>query len=328
MDGTTRLPLGTWAIAFGLAGLAEVWAAATDGLGLPVGVAPTVWVVAAVAWVVLAGWHAVRGRRSGVPVTVQLTDPVQGPLAALAPVTAMLLGAELHTVAPLAGMVVVVTAVVVEAAFVGWLVGRWLTGHVRVEAVHGGYLIPSVAGGLVAADTAGAVGLPALGWACFGVGLVFGAVLLTAVGARLALRPPLPAALVPSISIVMAPPAVAGIAWLQLTGGRTGPFLDALAGCTAVLVLVQLGLLPHYRRTAFTLGAWSFTFPTAAVCTFAIEYAEAAGGGGAAPAAVAVLAVVVSTGLVVAVATRSWHPRRSRSAPDSAGRLLEGAAGS
>lgn len=317
MDGTTRLPLGTWAIAFGLAGLAEVWAAATDSLDLPAGVAPGLWVLAAGAWLVLALRHGVRGHRSGLPVAGQLTDPVQGPLAALVPVTAMLLGAELHAAAPLPGTIVVVAAIAVEVVFVGWLVGWWLSGHVRAEAVHGGYLIPSVAGGLVAADTSAAVGLPVLGWACFGVGMLFGAVLLTVVGARLALRPSLPAGLVPSMSIVMAPPAVAGIAWLQLTDGRTSPFLDALAGCTAVLVLVQVGLLRTYLRTPHTLGAWSFTFPTAAVCTFAIEYAGStpAGAGSQAATAVTVVALAVSTGVVALVALRSLQARRQALLP-------------
>ena len=90
---------------------------------------------------------------------------------------------------------------------------------------------------------------------------------------------------------------------------QTGPFLDALAGCTAVLVLVQLGLLQTYLRTPFTLGAWSFTFPTAAVCTFAIEYAGSTSAGAARPA-VTVAAVAVSTGVVALVAMRSLKARR------------------
>lgn len=42
-----------------------------------------------------------------------------------------------------------------------------------------------------------------------------------------------------------------------------------LSGISAFLVLVQLTLLPRYRRLPFSLSFWSFSFPAAAVCTYA-----------------------------------------------------------
>src|ERR1044072_4172161 len=105
-----RLPLSTFAIGFGLAGLAEVWTKAAPVLGLPRAVPQAFWVITAVAlcWLVVA--HVVRGAHSGQPLARQLHDPAQGPLVALAPVTAMLLAADLFGFAPAAGRVLFLLA--------------------------------------------------------------------------------------------------------------------------------------------------------------------------------------------------------------------------
>ena len=98
-----RIPLNTLAIAFGLAGLAEVWTAGADVLGLPSAIGWTLWAVAAIAWLWLLIAHLARGARTHLPLGDQLRHPVQGPIASLVPVVALLLGSALHHLQPVAG---------------------------------------------------------------------------------------------------------------------------------------------------------------------------------------------------------------------------------
>ncbi|MDR6972777.1 transporter [Leifsonia shinshuensis] len=303
-----RIPLNTWAIAFGLAGLAKVWSTAAPAFGLAPAVAQTFWVFAAVAWLTLLAAHVVRGRRSTTTLIAQLRHPAQGPLAAIVPVSAILLGADLASWSLTAGRIVVLAGIAVAALFAGWLISTWLEGRLQLEAIHGGYLIPTVAAGFVASAAAERVGFDALAWACFGVGAVFWAVMMTLVLLRLTVAPALPNPLVPTMAILLAPPAVAGIAWLALHHSRIDGAADVLAGITGLMLLLQLALTARYLRAGFSLGAWSFTFPLAAAVGYAIEFT--ADDSGAIHMLVTAIGLIVVTALVALVSVLSVRASR------------------
>jgi tellurite resistance protein len=268
----TRIPLNTLAIPFGLSGLAAVWTGASGDLGWPTGIAEALWAVAGIAWVWMIVAHSVRGARSAESLASQLQHPVQGPLASLVPIVGMLLGASLYRLVPVAGLTLVVASIAAAAVFAGWLLSRWAGGALQVDAVHGGYFLPTVAASLVAATTAAEVGLTAVAIGAFAVGILFWIVIFAALLARLATRPALPAPLTPTLAIIVAPPAVAGTAWFAIGGAQAGAVEYALAAVTVVMVLMQLFLIPRYRTLRFSLGFWSFTFPFAAVSGYAIEW--------------------------------------------------------
>lgn len=298
----TRIPLGTFAIAFGLVGLADAWTAATTTLTLPVGIGEALWLVAALAWLSLLIAHARRGRRATGTLGAQLRNPLQGPVAALAPIVGMLLGAELFGTFPLASRIIVVTFIAVTALFAGWLLSTWFSGTLELESLHGGYFLPTVAGGFIASTTAAEVHLRTVAVAAFAVGTFFWVAMFTLIAARLMFRPSPPAPLVPTLAIFVAPPAVAGTAWF-LIDATPGPIEYALSGVTVAMLLIQLALVPRYRKLPFSLGFWSFTFPFAAVAGYAIEWLDILRPAGWQGLTIAVLAGI--TALVTAVAGKS-----------------------
>ena len=265
MITVTRIPLNTFAIAFGLAGLAEAWSAASDSIGISVVVAQAFWLLVAAVWMGLIVAHLVRGARSEASLAEQLRHPVQGPLAALVPVSGMLVAGDVASFSTAAGITMFLLALATSAVFAGWMVAFWVRGGLQLDSVHGGWLLPTVAAGLVGADVAAEVGLPLLGWALFGVGAFFWSIMTLLVMARLAFGNPLPDPLVPTTAILLAPPGVAGVAWFALDGLRPSAGAAAIAGLGALLILTQVALVPRYRRLRFSLGFWSFTFPAAAV---------------------------------------------------------------
>ena len=311
-QGVARIPLNTFAIGFGLVGLAEVWTAAGASLGLPLLLVQAFWAIAAIAWLWLIIAHTIRGARSADTLRSQLRHPIQGPMASLVPTTAMLLAADLHDFVPVAGLILFVVAVVAAALFAGWLIGTWLQGGLALESVHGGYLLPTVAAGLVGADAAAHVGLPLLGWALFGVGVFFWAVMTVIVMLRLMFRPSLPDPLVPTMAILVAPPVVGGIAWFALDGLHAGPVAAMLAGLGVLLLLVQVALVRKYRTLHFSLGFWSFTFSSAAVVAVAVLWVRVLHFPGW--QAVTIVLLVAITAFIGAIAARSLVARFSSAA--------------
>ena len=300
---TPRIPLNTLAIGFGIVGLASLWATAAPALGIPAAVPVVLWFAAAVAWLWLIVAHAVRGSRSADSLLAQLKHPAQGPIAAIVPVVGMLLGGAHHTVWPAGGLALAAVSFFAAVAFGGWILGFWHTGHLNPEAVHGAYLLPTVATPLVASTVAARLGFPGLAMAAFAVGIFFWVVLVTVLLSRLAFFPPLPDPLTPTLAILLAPPAVAGTAWFAMNGLRHDAVSTALLGLLAVMVVLQVFLVPVYRRLAFSLGFWSFTFPVTVAASYAIDWLIIAAFPGW--QAIAAITAALATLLVAAIAVRS-----------------------
>lgn len=306
-------PLNYFGIAFGLTGLAGTWTAASDALEINRAAANVLWLVALAVWLVSLVRYF-RGARTPKQVLADLEHPVLGPFASLVPTTGMLYGAALSHYAPTAGRVVVLVMFVLGLAVATLFFTRLLVRQRDIDQLHAGYLLPTVAAGLIGGQSLAAVGLPGLGYGSFGVGilmwLLLGAVLL----GRLAFRPALPAALVPTLAIFAAPPAVGGNAWFALDGGKPDLFQHALLGAFVLLILAQFALVPTYARLPFGLGFWALTFTTAASGTYGIHWLAAAGVPGA-----DVLTVVV---LVLVTAVIGWIAVQSvRLVLSGAGRL-------
>jgi tellurite resistance protein len=310
-----RIPLNTLAIPLGLTGLAEVWGEAAKTLGTPAGVAEVFWIIAAVALIWIIAAHAWRGARSADRLSTQLVHPAQGPIAALVPIVGMLLGGNLYGFWAVGGLVLTVASLVAAAAFTGWILSVWMRGELKLESVHGGYFLPTVAASFVSAGTAAEVGLRPLAIGAFAVGTFFWAIMFTVLLARLAFRPALPAPLVPSLAIMIAPPAVAGAAWFVIDGGRVDTSLYGLAALTVSMLLLQFALVPRYLKLAFSLGFWSFSFPFAYVGAFGIIWLGLLRTPGWQAIIVAIVAGV--SVLIVAIAVQSLrsmvHDRRAKS---------------
>ncbi len=332
MDATTRPPattdarvtsstrsrpalkLNTFGIPFGVAGLAGTWTAAEAFLGAPAGPADVLWATAAVVWAVALVRYVVRaGGRAAI--AADLRDPVFAPFAALVPVTAMLLGARLTSECAAAGAVVVWTAAVVAFVFGSWFTARLLTAPSSLGPVHPGYLLPTVAGGLISAQALAVVDAPLLAAAAFGASILCWMLIGALLVVRFRAEKPIADPLVPTLAIFSAPPAVAGNAWYAMTGSADDAVQRALLGTFLLLVAVQVALLPRYARLRFTLGFWAFTFTTAASATYAVHWVAAADvpdgvrqvGGG--------LVVGVATAIIGAVAVVSlraaWRSYRT-----------------
>ncbi|MCU1475546.1 MAG: transporter [Subtercola sp.] len=310
-----RVPMNTLAIAFGLAGLAGTWTAASGELGLPPIIAEVFWLVATVSWVWLIVAHLVRGARSAETLASQLRHPAQGPIAALVPVVGMLIGDHLLVYSTLIGAILTVTSMAVALAFAGWHLSYWVSGKVDLEAVHGGYYLPTVASGYIGAISLSRLGLPGPAIGAFGVGTLFWFVVFTILVVRLALRPPLPPPLMPTMMIILAPPALGGIAWFAVTGIRADPVAEFLAVALVLMAVMQLALVPRYTKLPFSVGFWSFTFPVTAAGTVTIEWMSIDHPAGW--QIIDILVLVAVTALVAAIGIRSIvgvaedHGRRS-----------------
>ncbi|MDW6062354.1 hypothetical protein SAZ11_35465 [Streptomyces sp. FXJ1.4098] len=235
-------------MAFGLAGLGGTWVTAGQAGHVPVIVGRALMGLTAVVWLVSVGWYLryVCGGRGRL--RADLEDPVASPFASLALIVPMLLAAQgLAPYSLTAGRVLVDVFLVLTVLFGGWLTGQWICRPMELDQMHPGYYLPTVAGGLVACASAAKVGQTRLAEVMFGFGVICWFILGSMIGGRLFHRPRLPAPLLPTMAIEVAPAAIASVAYFALDQGRVDFIAAALAGYGLLMVIVQLRLVPSTR---------------------------------------------------------------------------------
>ena len=169
-----------------------------------------------------------------------------------------------------------------------WMLGMALQGVLTIAVVSGwissrafvhGHLSPAwfiPAVGNVIVPIAGAqMGYVEISWFFMSIGLIFWIVLLTLVMNRLIFHDPLPGRLQPTLVILIAPPAVGFLAWIQLNGGAIDAFARILLNGAYLFTLVVAVQLPSILKLPFAMSFWALSFPVAAVTIASLVYGDA-----------------------------------------------------
>jgi tellurite resistance protein len=294
------VPPSLFGISFGFAGLSQAWKATGPILGTPGWVPNALDFVGALLLLVVLVVYLRQGIRH---VVRDAHDAVVGPFVALAPISFMLLAVGLASTAFGASRILVIVGFALTVAFGGWITGQWVVGEIDPDAAHPGYFLPTVAGGLVGAFCAAAVHLRPLAEASFGIGIISWLLMDSIVLNRLFFRRAMPSALVPTLAIEVAPPAVAGTAYLAISGRVDGPIGAALGGYTVLMAVAQLRLAPVYAKLSFGPGLWAFGFSYAAAVTYGLRWIAQKNPPGAGAYTIALITVI--SGLVGVLATRT-----------------------
>jgi tellurite resistance protein len=93
---------------------------------------------------------------------------------------------------------------------------------------------------------------------------VFWLVLLTIIFNRMFFHHPLPGKLLPTLFILIAPPGVGFISWLQLTG-ELDSFARVLYYSALFLTLMLFTQVSRFLKLQFFLSWWAYSFPMAAI---------------------------------------------------------------
>lgn len=294
---------GWYAIVMGLTGLALAWQRAEPLMGaLAASVALVLGVLAAAIFALLAVATVLRGLRHADAWREDRQHPVRHALVATLPVAMLLLATVAVALAgphPLAAALWWAGSLA-QLGVTVWVLARWWAGNgnggLQWAGVTPALIIPVV--GNVLAPLAG-VPLGHIEWSAaqFGIGLLFWPLVLVLLGVRIATQGIWPERLRPTSFIVIAPPAVVGIAVLQL---GAPPTLAWMAWGVALFSL--LWVAPQARAIAsqpFGLAHWAISFPLAALAALTLRLAEPGGVLAVLGPALLALASVVIAGLLL-----------------------------
>jgi tellurite resistance protein len=149
--------------------------------------------------------------------------------------------------------------------FTLYVINKWMHHeHFQIQHSNPAWFIPAVGNMLV--PVAGVqLGYVDVSWFFFSIGMLFWVVLMTIVFYRILFHTPIDARLLPTLFILIAPPAVGFISYMRLEGGELDPFARFLYFSGLFLTLLLFSQIRRFVHLQFSLSWWAYSFPTAAI---------------------------------------------------------------
>jgi tellurite resistance protein len=295
-------PVPLFAITMGHAGLGLAWRSAHHALGWSAVIGEALMAVAALAFLLVAGLYGLKTLLCPRAVRAEFAHPIAMNFFPAISIGLLLLA---------------IGALPYDLQIADWLwrvgagahlllaviiMGRWIRQNTEIAHASPAWFIP-VVGSIVVPIAGVPLGYPQVSWLFFAIGLAFWVPLFTIVLYRLIFHDPLPPRIAPMLFILIAPPAVGFVAYLQLNGGVLDPLAHGLLAIAGFVALILVSLAGSFLRLQFALSWWAFTFPSAALACALVKYQALAGG--AVAEAVAVAAVAAATAIIALVTLRT-----------------------
>ncbi|MDR3370976.1 SLAC1 anion channel family protein [Rhodoferax sp.] len=171
------------------------------------------------------------------------------------------------------------TGATVQLLFTLAILSNWMH-HEKFQVQHSNpaWFIPIV--GNILVPIAGVpLGYQEISWFYFSVGLMMWTPLLAVLFNRFFFHPMIPDKLLPTLFILIAPPAVGFISWVKLHGGVVDDMARILYYFGLFIMLLLLAQAKYFVKVSFALPWWAYTFPVAALTIATSVMAEKVGGG-------------------------------------------------
>lgn len=185
----------------------------------------------------------------------------------------------------------------VQLVFTLAILSNWMH-HEKFQVQHSNpaWFIPIV--GNILVPIAGVpLGFPEVSWFYFSVGLMMWTPLLAVLLNRFFFHPMLPGKLLPTLFILIAPPAAGFIAWVKLHNGVVDDAARIFYYFALFTTLLLFFQAKYFVKLAFALPWWAYSFPLAAMTIASTVMLEKVGGTFFAmlvPALLALLAALVA----------------------------------
>lgn len=248
----------------GLAGLTIAWEKAQSILDMPLNMGGALAWFTALVFVVLLTLFLTKLVRFKQAVMAELNHPVKLNFFPAISISLILLSIAFKDIIPSLSASFWYTGTFLHLLFTLYVMSTWIH-HEKFEIHHinPAWFIPVVGNVLIPINGVH-LGYIEISWFFFSIGMLFWLVLLSIIFNRVIFHNPLPAKLMPTFFILIAPPAVGFIAYMKLTGQ-----LDSAARLLyysgLFFTLLLLTQARRFTRLQFFLSWWAYSFPLAAI---------------------------------------------------------------
>ncbi len=211
-------------------------------------------------------------------VTEEFNHPIRMSFFPAMSIGMILLSIAMQSHAAAVALVFWSVGAVVQLAFTLAILSNWMH-HEKFQVQHSNpaWFIPIV--GNILVPIAGVpLGFPEVSWFYFSVGLVMWIPLLAVLLNRFFFHPMIPSKLLPTLFILIAPPAVGFVAWVRLHNGAIDDTARIFYYFALFITLLLFSQIRFFWKLQFALPWWAYSFPMAAMTIATLVMAEKLGG--------------------------------------------------
>ncbi|WP_421863033.1 SLAC1 anion channel family protein [Motiliproteus sp.] len=258
-----HFPAAFFAMVMGLTGLTLAWQKAAQIVDAPQLISQLLLGFSASVFVLISLTYGLKLIRHRQAVLDEFHHPIKMSFFPAFSISLILMSVATLTVSMSVSKALWGLGCLLHLGFTLYVLGQWLH-HPRFEVAHStpAWFIPVV--GNILVPIAGVEhGYQELSWFFFSIGLLYWIILKTLIFNRLFFHDPLPQKLLPTLFILIAPPAIGFVSYIKLNDGLDG-FARILFYAALFLLLLLLSQLPKFTKIGFFMSWWAYSFPLAA----------------------------------------------------------------
>ena len=296
------MPVPLFTVVMGTAGLGLAWRKAHEVFGWTGIPGEAVLALSALLFVTISVLYAAKAIRHLSEVQTEFRHPVRVNFFPAISIGFLLMAAAAAPYSLRIAEILWIAGASVHLLLAIAIFNRWITRNHEIHHSSPAWFIPVV--GTILVPIAGVrLGYVEVSWFFFSIGIVFWILLFAIVLNRIIFHDQLPARFLPTLFILMAPPAVGMIAHLQLNGGALDALCHILFGTGLFIAMLLTSMARLFLRVPFFVSWWAYTFPSAAMAIAGLLYHQLVPG--AATSILAVGLLLIATIIVGIVAART-----------------------
>jgi len=258
------MPISFFAMVMGMVGLTIAWEKASVIYQFSSMIYSTLLLLSLVIFVVLSALYIYKGFKFRQAVMQEWSNPVKMNFVPAISISLLLFAVAFMPLSKNVSFLFWAFGTFLHLMLSMMVINSWLH-HEKFEIHHlnPAWFIPAV--GNVIVPIAGVqLGYAEISWFFFSIGMMFWLILMVIVFNRIIFHQPMPEKLLPTLFILIAPPAVGFISYIKLTGDLDA-FARVLYYFALFLTLLLVSQLPRFARLPFFLSWWAYSFPLAAM---------------------------------------------------------------
>jgi tellurite resistance protein len=270
------MPISFFAVVMGMAGLTIAWEKAQEVMDRDFGINPWLVGISATTFAIISLFYLGKLLFHRHAVVSELRHPVKLNFFPTISISLLLLAIAFLPLNANISHPLWIAGTILHLLFTLYIVSVWMHHeHFEVHHMNPAWFIPAV--GNVLVPVAGVpLGYADVSWFFFSIGMVFWGMLMTIVFYRILFHNPIDNRLLPTLFILIAPPAVGFIAYTRLIG-EIDTIARLLYFSGLFLTLLLFTQIARFARLEFFLSWWAYSFPLAAICIASLLFYEMSG---------------------------------------------------
>jgi len=256
-------PIMLFAVIMGFSGLTIVFQKASIVFGFPSFIGLGLSFLDVLLFTVIAILYLTKILKYPSESTKEFSHPIRINFFAAVSISLLLLAIVLREIYESLAFGVFIVGLVMHTFFTFYTVSFWINHNFEIQHSNPAWFIPIVGNIIIPVSGAGMVPTDLLQF-YFSIGLFFWIVLFTVIFYRIIFHHQLAQKFIPTLFILIAPPAVGFIAYIKL-GYGFDLFAKILLDLALFFTFLIFFMYRNFTKLKFFISWWAFTFPLAAV---------------------------------------------------------------